>query len=103
MILLMQTVNVIPWELMAEYQAFYDKLVFLEASLRESDSPETHPRRSNIVPDPIPAVIFPLFDEEPDPKHPPGETRIQMLMRCTYTGQQLKMPDEDRRDGITYH
>ena len=71
MSLMMQTVNVIPWEIMAEQQALYDKLVFMEVALRESDSPETDPRRSNTVP-----ADFFFFHEEPDQKYYPGETRI---------------------------
>ena len=43
MSLSMQTVNVIPWKLMREEQVFYDKLVVMEAALRER-SPETDPR-----------------------------------------------------------
>ncbi len=97
----MQIVNVLPWELMAEQQAFYDKLVFMEAAFWEPDSPETDSRWSSTMPDPIPAKVFPFFHEELDLKHHPSETQIQMLMRGTYTGQQPKVPDEDRRDGIT--
>ena len=97
----MQTINVIPWELVARQHAFYDKLVFMKATLRESDTLETEPRRRNTVPDPIPAAIFPFFHKEPDPNHHPEKTRIQMLIRGTYMGQHLKVSYEDCRDGIT--
>ena len=100
MSLSMQTVNVIPWELMAEQQAFYDKLVSMEASLRQRP-PESDPRWTIMHPDPIPAAVFPFFHEEPDPKNHPGVTRIQMLISGSYMGQELKVPEDDRRDGIT--
>jgi hypothetical protein len=35
MSLLMQIVNVVPWELMAEHRAFYDTIVAMEAALRK--------------------------------------------------------------------
>jgi hypothetical protein len=75
MSLSMQTVNVIPWELMAEQKTFYDKLVVMEAVLREQPS-ESDPRWTNTPPDPIPAATFPFFREDPDPKHNLGVSRI---------------------------
>ena len=44
MSLTMQKVNVIPWELMEEQREFYDKLVMMEAALRERPSRESDPR-----------------------------------------------------------
>ena len=43
MSLSMQTLNVIPWELMAEKQSLYDKIVTMEAAPREQP-PEFDPR-----------------------------------------------------------
>ena len=43
MSLSMQSVNVIPWELMTEQQSFYDKLVVMEAHVREQP-PGSNPR-----------------------------------------------------------
>ena len=40
----MQKVNVIPWELMEEQREFYDKLVMMEAALREQPNRESDPR-----------------------------------------------------------
>ena len=53
------------------------------------------------MPGPIPAAIFPFFYEEPDPKHHPGLSRIEMLMSGSCMGQELKVPEADRRDIIT--
>jgi hypothetical protein len=39
----MQKVNVIPWELV-EQREFYDKLVMMEAALREQPNRESDPR-----------------------------------------------------------
>ena len=47
------------------------------------------------------AAVIPYFREEPDPKHHPSVSRIPMLMLGTYMGQDLKVPEDDRRDGIT--
>ena len=80
MSLSMQTLDVIPWELMAEQQALYEKIVGTEAALREQP-PESDPRWTSTHPDPIPATVFPFFHEEPDPKHHLG---VQMT-RNPYT------------------
>jgi hypothetical protein len=80
MILNMQKVNVIPWELMEEQREFYDKLVMMEAALREQPSRESDLRWGSNPPDPIPASVFPFFRREHDPKHHPGQTRIQILI-----------------------
>ena len=40
----MQKVNVIPRELMEEQREFYDKLVMMEAALREQPSKKSDPR-----------------------------------------------------------
>ncbi len=50
--------------------------------------------------DPIPVVNFPFFHEEPDKKHHLGVSRIQRLMPGTFMGQDRKVPDADRREGI---
>ena len=100
MSLSMQTVNVIPWELMTKQRDFYDKLIVMQGALRERPS-ESDPRWSSTPVDPIPAAIFPFFHEEPDKKNYPGLSRIQMLMSGTYMGQALKVPEADRREGIT--
>ena len=100
MIMSMQTVKVIPWELMAEQQALYDKLVSMELALRQQPL-ESDPRWTSTHPDPIMAAVFPYFHEEPDPKHHLDVSRIQMLMSGTYMVQELKVPEDDRRDGIT--
>ncbi len=97
----MQTVNVIPWELMTKHNEFYDKLVAMHASLRNQPS-ESDPRWSSTPPDPFPAVVFPFFHEEQDKKNHPGVSRIHMLMSVTYMGQELKVPEADRREGITH-
>ncbi len=76
----MQKVNVIPLELTKEQREFYDKLVMMDATLRDQPSRESDPRWMSTPPDPIPASIFPFFHKEPDPKHHPVKTRIQMLI-----------------------
>jgi hypothetical protein len=86
MSLTMQKVNIIPWEMMEEQRDFYDKLVMTEAALREQPSRESDPRWRSNHPDPIPASVFPFFNREPDPKHHPGQTRIQMLIARKYMG-----------------
>jgi hypothetical protein len=70
MSLSMQTVNVIPWELMTEQRDFYDKLRRMQKALRDQPS-ESDPRWSSTPPDPIPSVVFSFFHEEPDKKKPP--------------------------------
>jgi hypothetical protein len=100
MSLSMQTVNVIPWELMTKQCKFYDKLVAMHAAIRDQPS-ESDPRWSSTPSDPIPVAVFPFFHEEPDKKTHPGVSRINMLMSETYMGQELKMPEADRREGIT--
>ena len=57
----MQKVNVIPWELMEKQREFYDKLVMMEAALREQSSRESDPRWRSTPPDPILASVFPFF------------------------------------------
>jgi hypothetical protein len=84
---------------MTEQQAFYDKLVVMDAALREQP-PESEPRWSNTPRDPIPSAAFPFFHEETDPKQHPGVTRIQMLISGTYMGQTFNVPDVDRREGM---
>ncbi len=86
MSLTMQKVNVIPWELMEEQREFYDKLVMMEAALREQAIREPNPRWRSTPPDPIPAGVFPFFHKGPEPKHHPGQTRIQMLIAGNYMG-----------------
>jgi hypothetical protein len=95
-----QIANVILWELMAEQREFYDKLVIMEAALREQPK-EIDPRWRNSPPDPIPASIFPFFRGEPDPKKHPCESRVMQHMAGTYLGKRLTQPDEDRREGAT--
>ena len=95
----MQIVNVIPWELMTEQNEFYDKLVAMQADLRDQPS-ESDARWISTPPDPIPAAIFPFFHKEPD-KNYPGVSRINMLMSGTCIGQEFKVPEADRREGIT--
>ena len=97
---IMQTVNTIPWELLATQREFYDTFVSMQESLREKPR-TTDPRWTCTPPDPIPALAFPFFHEEPDPKHHPGVSRIQMLMSGTYMGHQLVVPIEDRNEGVT--
>jgi hypothetical protein len=84
---------------MGEQHEFYDKIVAMHKTLREQPK-EFDPRWSSTPLDPIPASIFPFFHEEPDQKHHQGVSRIQMLMSGTYMGQELKVPEADRRDGI---
>jgi len=100
MSLSIQTVNVIPLELMTEQQAFYDRLVVMEATLRERPL-ESEPRWTNTSPDTIPTVVFPFFHEEPDPKEHHGVTRIHMLISEIYMGQVLKVQDAKRHEGIS--
>jgi hypothetical protein len=97
---IMQTVNTIPWELMVTQRDLYDKIVSMEASLREKTK-TTDPRWSCTPPDPFPALGFPFFHEDPDPKHHPGVSRIQMLKSGTYMGQQLVVLIDDRNEGLT--
>jgi hypothetical protein len=78
---------------MAEQREFYDKLTVMQKALRKQPH-ESDPRWSSTPPDPIPAVVFPFFHGEPDPKHHPGVTRLQMLMSRTYMGQKLKVPED---------
>ena len=78
MSLSMQTVNVIPWELMSEQRDFYDKLVSMQSALREQPK-ETDPRWRSTPPDPIPTNVTPFFHEEPDPKLL-GQSWIQQLI-----------------------
>jgi hypothetical protein len=80
MSLAMQKVNVIHWELMEEQREFYDKLAMMDVALREQPSTESFPRWRSTPPDPIPVSVFLVFHREPDPKHDPGQTRIQMLI-----------------------
>ncbi len=79
---------------MEEQREFYDKLVMMEAALREQPSRESDPRWMSTPPDPIPASVFHVFHKEPDPKHHPGQTRIQMIIARNYMGQELVVPDE---------
>ncbi len=72
----------------------------MQKALRDQPR-ESDPRWISTPPNPIPASVFPFFHEEPDKKQHPGESRIQMLMSGTYMGQKLKVPEADRRDGIT--
>jgi hypothetical protein len=85
---------------MIEQNEFYDKLVAMHANLRDQPS-ESDPRWSSTPPDPIPAVVFPFFHEEPDKKNHPGVSRIQILMSGIYMDQELKVPEADHREGIT--
>jgi hypothetical protein len=71
----MQTVNVVPWELMDEQRAFYDKLVVSEAALRNRPK-DMDPRWSMVPPSPFPPTIFPFFHEDPDPKYYPRQSRV---------------------------
>ena len=96
----MQTVNVVPWELMHEQREFYDKLVVMDAALRDRPKDTDH-RWSTVPPSPFPPTIFPFFHEEPDPKHFPGQTRVQMLLAGHYMGQALIVPEEERAEGAT--
>ncbi len=100
-ILSVQTINVIPLELMAEQHAFYDKLVLWRQLCGSPTLGSPTPARAARFRTLFRLRFYPFFHEEPDPKHHPIEIRIQMLMRGTYTNQQLKVPDEDRREGIT--
>jgi hypothetical protein len=68
MSLKMQTVNVIPWELLDEQLEFYNKPVCMEEALRDRPK-DTASRWSNFPPSPFPLTIFPFFHEEPDPKN----------------------------------
>jgi len=99
--LFMQKINGIPWELMEEQREFYDKLMTMEAALWEQPSRESDPRWRSNPPDPIPASVFPFFHREPDPKHHPGQTRIQMLIAEKYMGQDLVVPVDCRTEGVT--
>ena len=85
---------------MTKENEFYDKLVAMHAALRDQPS-ESDPRWSSTPPDPILDVVFPFFHEEPDKKNHPGVSRIHMLMSGTYMGQELTVPEDDRREGIT--
>ncbi len=96
----MQKVNVVPWELMAERREFYDKLTGMQAALRKQPH-KSDPRWSSTPLDPILAKVFPFLHGEPDPKHQPSVTRLQMLMSGTYKGQEVKVPEEDRIACIT--
>ena len=71
---------------MEEQREFYDKLVMMEAALREQPSRELDPRWRSTPPDPIPVSVILVFHKEPDHKHDPGQTRIQMLIAGNYMG-----------------
>jgi hypothetical protein len=75
MSLTMQTVNVVPWELMQEQREFFNNIVAMEAALRDRPK-DTDPRWSTVPPTPFPPAIFPFFHEEPDPKNYPGQSRV---------------------------
>jgi len=98
MSLAMQTVNVVPWELMQDQREFYDKLVVMEAALRDRPK-DTDPRWGTVPPSPFPQNIFPFFHEEPDPKNYPGQTRVQMLLAGTYMGHALTILEDERAEG----
>jgi hypothetical protein len=100
MSLSMQTLNVIPLELMTKQRDFYDKLILMHEALRDRPL-ESDPRWNCTPRDPIPAAVFPFFHEEPDKKNHPSLSRINMFMSGTYMGQDLKVPEVDRREGIT--
>ena len=100
MSLQMQKVNVIPWELMREQRELYDRIVFMEAALRDRPK-ETDPRWSVVPHDPFPVSVFPFFHEKPDPVRHPGLSRVQMLLAGTYMGRDLKVPEEERAEGAT--
>jgi hypothetical protein len=99
MSLQMQKVNVIPWEVMREQREFYDKVVLMEAALRDRPK-ETDPRWSVIPLDLFPPLVFPFFHEELDPKKHPL-SRDQLLLAGTSMGQALKVPEEERAKGAT--
>ena len=96
----MQTVNAVPWEPMDEQRAFYDKLVEMEAALRERPK-DSDPRWSTIPPSPFTSTIFPFYHEEPDPTKNLGQSRVQILLAGTYMGQALIVPEEERAEGAT--
>jgi hypothetical protein len=98
MSLLMQTVNVVPWELMAEQRAFYDTIVVMETALRKQPK-ESDTRWMSTPPDPIPANIFLFFHQKSDRRHHPGQSRIQMLIFGTYLGMKSAVPEDDRQEG----
>jgi len=100
MSLSMQKVNVVPWELMDEQREFYDRLVIMEAALRDRPK-DTDPRWSTVPPSPFPPTIFPFFHEEPDSKNYPRQSRVAMLLGGTYMGQALTVPEEERAEGAT--
>ena len=95
MSLSMQTLNVIPWELMSEQRDFYDKMVSMESALREQPK-ETDPHWRSSPPDPIPLSVFHFFHEEPDPKLP-GQPHIQHLIEGTYMVHKLAVPGPSER------
>ena len=85
---------------MVEQRAFYDTIVAMEASLRKQPK-ESDTRWRSTPPDPILANIFPFFHQEPDRRHHPGQSRIQMLISGTYLGMKLVVPEDDRQEGKT--
>jgi len=96
----MHTMNVVPCELMDEQRAFDDKLVAMEAALRDRPK-DTDPGWSTVPPSPFPSTIFPFFYEEPDPKNFPGQSRVHMLLTGTYMGQALIVHEEERAEGAS--
>ena len=84
-----------PWELMARQRDFYDKLVVMEAGLEEQAKKSDH-GWSCTPPSPNPSNMFPFFNEEPDPKHHPGVSRILMLVSGSYMGEKLIVPKDNR-------
>jgi len=78
---------------MDEQRNFYDKLVVMEAALRDRPK-DTDPRWTTVPPSPFPSTIFPFFHEELDPKTYSRQSRVQMLLAGTYMGQAWIVPEE---------
>jgi hypothetical protein len=100
MSLLMQKVNVFPWELIGEQGEFYDNMVRMQAALRKQPR-ESDPQWLSTPPDPIPASFFSFFHQEPDRKDHLGQSRVQMLISGKYMGMELVVPADDTREGAT--
>ncbi len=85
---------------MHEQREIYDKLVVMEAALRDRPK-NTDSRWSTVPPTPFPPTIFPFLNDEPDSKNHPRQPRVQMLLARTYMGQALTVPVEERAEGAT--
>ncbi len=81
MSLTMQTVNVIPWELMDEQREFHDKLVLMEEALIDRPK-DSDPRWTTVPPSLFPPSIFPSFTKSRILKNSRGNREYRCSWRA---------------------